>query len=76
MRTSLITELVASASRVNSEPIFGRRLSLEPPLIISVPIFVVMCSGLTMVSQCFQIGRSTSAAVRHCCDVISNTLAV
>jgi hypothetical protein len=76
MRTSLTTELVASASWVSKGLIFGGGFSLELSLMTRRPEFVVTCSGLTMVNQCFQIGRSTSAAVRHRCDVISNTLAV
>jgi hypothetical protein len=76
IRASLITEWVANASWVNKGPIFGGGFSLEPPLMTRSPVFVVTCSGLTMVSQCFQIGQSTSSAVRHRCDVISNTFAV
>jgi hypothetical protein len=64
MRTLLTTESVASASWVNKGLIFGGGFSLEPPLIMRRPVRVFTVCGLTMVSQCFQIGRSTSAAVR------------
>ena len=38
MRTSLITELVARASRVSKALIFGGGFSLEPPLMTRRPV--------------------------------------
>jgi hypothetical protein len=45
----------------------GGWASTEPPEII-IPVWLVTFAGLYMLSQCFQIGRFTSAALRHCCE--------
>ena len=76
MRTSLTIDPVASASWVNRGLTFGGGFSFEPPLMIRRPVLVVTVCGLTMINQCYQIGLSTSDAVRHFSDVISTTLAI
>jgi hypothetical protein len=74
MRSSLTTEPVVFAINPSTGLICaGGLLSLVPPAIISMPTAVLTWSGTTMMSQCFQNGRSTSACWRHCCEVSSST---
>ena len=58
---------------VRTSAVVGAGLSLLPPPMKSIAVRLVVRSGLTMVSQCFHTGRSTSAAVRQVCDVSSST---
>ena len=44
---------------------------LPPPLMNSKDFELDTLSGLTMVSQCFHSGRSTSLVVNQACEVIS-----
>ena len=51
----------------------GAGLLLFPPPINSSAVLPAGLSGTTIVSQCFQTGRSTSFSERQVCDVISRT---
>ena len=77
IRSSLTMVLVRAAKVASMTSVFGSSVrSLPPPAMKSSDVSLSTVSGRITVRWCFHSGRSTSAAVRHVCDVISSVVTV